>query len=530
MKSPWLGSILFALLASAVAACGPTSDPGGNGNESDLDARLVADGGVADGSSDGGTDAAADLDAAPGADAASGADAGTSPDASVGPECVGDGDCPGSNRGCYEGVCRDRCVPYLNPCDWAPSGDICLSNYCVECGADADCPGTRYTCDLSTHLCVDRPFNPNITKIGVFYHTWHCPASQDVHDVTQCLAGTEAWPPWPSDPNAQTTFWWGEPAAGYYCLTNNTALLTQHAVMLRDMGADFVFVDVTNHNYNTSSLCDRPEAMIVEPFTSLVNVWSTVPGAPKIVPWVPVCDCPSYLPSGSCNQPDSNYMVYTLLDLLMGSGMQLTYEGKPLLLVTENNIYSASSARLATLSANYTIRKMWAYEAQGTEKWSYLEGCDADPLTGQPCDQRMAVRSGSLEQLPIATAYQADYMSHTNTATPKHHGKTFRKQFETLFNNPEIPIATITGWNEWLVGRWPCGSPVCDCADPFDQTYGCFLDQYTDDYNRDIEPTNNVMGDYYYRLVQSCITLFRAGGRCTSEHANELCCHDYTAP
>lgn len=517
MKTPG-ASCLLVVLAAAFAGC--SSPPVAAGG----------DAAVGDAARDAGGDTGVLFDGALAVDGPVGPDSAAGTDASAWPECVADGDCPGTDRGCLEGICRDKCIPWLNPCDWAPSGDVCLSNYCVECTTDAHCPGTRYTCDVSRHVCQDRPFDPSRTKIGVFYHTWHCPAYADVHDVTKCLAGQQAWPPWPADNNTPTKFWWGEPAVGYYCLTDNTARLTQHAQQLRDLGADFVFVDVTNHNYNTSALCDQPQEMIVNPFTSLLSVWMTIPGAPKIVPWVPVSDCPTYLAPSSCNQPDSKYMVYTLLNLLAGSGMTFEHQGKPLLLVTENSTYPVSSTRLAALSASYTVRTMWAFEAEGTARWSYLERCDGSPLEGQPCGQRIALQGGVPEQLPIATAYSANYMSHTSTATPKHYGKTFRKQFATLLDNPEIPIATITGWNEWVVGRWHCGAPACDCANAFDATYGCFLDQYTAEYNRDIEPAKTATGDYYFRLVQSCIRLFRAGKRCTSDNAGDLCCADYSGP
>ncbi len=448
-------------------------------------------------------------------------------DMNVWPECTLDGDCNSSTRSCYQGICRDKCTIYINECEWKPSGDICSGGLCVECLKDADCPGTRYTCDTTKLVCVDKPFDPSKTKIGVFYHTWHCPSAGEIHDVSKCLAGDESWPAWPSDPNAQTSFWWAEPQDGYYCLTDNTALLTKHAEMLRDMGADFVFVDVTNHNYNTSSLCSQPEAMIIQPFTSMVNVWKTITGAPKIVPWVPVSDCPTYFPADQCTHPDNTYIVYTLLNILAGTGMTFEYQGKPLIIVTENDTYPVSESKLSALSTNYTIRKMWANEADGTPEWSYMEKCDESPTASSPCFQRAAMLGGAKEQVPISTAYQADYMSHTTTATPKHNGKTFRKQFETLLDNPDIPIATITGWNEWIVGRWKCGSPACDCGNSFDATYGCFLDQYTYEYNRDIEPAkNDPLGDYYYRLVKSCIALFRAGGRCDATHANDLCCKD----
>lgn len=448
-------------------------------------------------------------------------------DMNVWPECTQDIDCGSSTRSCYQGICRDKCTLYINDCNWKPSGNICSGGLCVECLKDADCPGTRYTCDTVKRICVDKPFDPSKTKIGVFYHTWHCPSATEVHDVSKCIAGDENWPAWPADPNTQTSFWWAEPQDGYYCLTNNTTLLTKHAEMLRDMGADFVFVDVTNHNYNTSSLCIKPEEMIVQPFTSLVNVWKNIPGAPKIVPWVPVSDCPTYFPSGQCTHPDNTYIVYTLLNILAGTGMTFEYQGKPLIIITENDTYPVSESKLSALSADYTIRKMWAFEPAGTAKWSYLERCPESPLESRPCAQRISVWNGAPEQLPIATAYGADYMSHTSTATPKYEGKTFRKQFQALLDNPEVPIALITGWNEWIVGRWKCGSPACDCANSFDATYGCFLDQYTYEYNRDIEPAkNDPLGDYYYRLVKSCIELFRAGGRCDANHVNDLCCKD----
>jgi hypothetical protein len=28
--------------------------------------------------------------------------------------------------------------------------------------------------------------------------------------------------------------------------------------------------------------------MVIDPFAKLLEVWSTIPGAPKVVPWVPV--------------------------------------------------------------------------------------------------------------------------------------------------------------------------------------------------------------------------------------------------
>jgi len=382
----------------------------------------------------------------------------------------------------------------------------------VECNSASDCPGTRYQCNPTSHVCEDKPFDPTITKIGIFYHTWHCPSAADVHDLTEILAGKAPYGPYDS------SHWWGKPADGYYCLSKNDALLAKHATLLRDMGVQFVFVDVTNHAYNSNQLNDRPVEMILQPFARMVDVWAGIQDAPRIVPWVPVVKT-------DAAHPTDKHMVYTLLNMLDAHpGLQFVHEGKPLLLVTENGAYPVDESKLTALAAKYTIRKMWANEASGTPKWSYMERCKASPLDAQRCLQRAATKGGAWEQLPIALAYQADYMSHPNTATPKHKGKTFRKQFETLIDNPEVPIATITGWNEWVVGRQQCDhAPLCTCSNPQDQN-GCFLDQYDVEYNRDMEPGQNPMGDHYYKLAKACVALFRSGARCDAAHAQDLCC------
>ena len=151
-----------------------------------------------------------------------------------------------------------------------------------------------------------------------------------------------------------------------------------------------------------------------------------------------------------------------------------------------------------------------------------MEGCDAEPLSGEPCNQRIATHDGAPEQVSITMAYQLTYMSVPDYAVPKHGGLTFRRQFQTLFDHPEAPIATITGWNEWIAQRTPCGQhQTCPCA-----TYpdGCFLDQYDIEYSRDIEPGQNERGDLYYQLLTSCIDLYRTGWICDDASASELCC------
>jgi len=460
-----------------------------------------------DGGGPGVADAAGAVDAAGRVDAGGPIDAAPPPDAFV-PECTVDADC-GDGRGCRAGLCRDACALGFY-CGGAASGSICQDGLCVECATDADCDSGRTACDARS-TCAPRSFDPGLTRFGIMYSTWHCRAAHDtpVHDISLVRAGAQRW-------GGYGVFhYWGKPAAGYYCLSEDDALLRQHAEQLRDAGIDFVFLDATNHAYVDARSDDTP-GMILGPLDRLLAVWSQVPGAPRVVPWVPVV--------GATGNP-SVYTVDAMLQRLAAyPGMQLVYLGKPLVLITANAQYPVDTTREAALAADYTVRRMWGVYGDDGAPWSFMQACASSPTDPAPCDQRVAISGGHIEQIPVAAAYQQTYMS-VPTATPKHHGLTFRKQFARAFQWPETPIVTITGWNEWIAQRQRCGDPACPCA-----TYpdGCFIDQWDVEYSRDLEPGANELGDYYYRLLRACISLFRAGDQCDAAHADDLCCHDWT--
>jgi hypothetical protein len=474
-----------ACAALALAACGPAGSPAGG------------DGGG------GGDDAPRD-----GAPPTGTIDAATPPDAFV-PECSDDGDC-GAGRGCLAGLCRDECLLGFW-CDGVESGPICQDGLCVECLVDADCESGRLRCDPTLLTCVDRPFDPSLARFGIFYSTWHCIAAEStpVHDISLVLAGQQSW-------GGYGVFhYWDQPAAGYYCPSDADPVLLEHAELLRDAGIDFVFLDATNHAYVDARSHDTP-GMILAPLDRLLAVWSGVPGAPRVVPWVPVVE------------PGSSPSVYTVDAMLQRLAaypeLQFEYLGKPLLLITENAQYPVNAAREAELAEDYTVRRMWGVYADDGAPWSFLQACQSSPTSAEPCRQRVAVTAGGIEQIPIAAAYQQTFMN-VATATPKHQGLTFRKQFERAFTWPETPIITITGWNEWIAQRQPCGHPACPCASYPD---GCFIDQWDLEYSRDLEPGANLMGDYYYQLMSACIALFRAGDQCDAAHADDVCCRPWT--
>ena len=69
-------------------------------------------------------------------------------------------------------------------------------------------------------------------------------------------------------------------------------------------------------------------------------------------------------------------------------------------------------------------------------------------------------------------------------------GHNFQEQWQRVFElNP--PFVMVTGWNEWIAGRW--GKPDGPLV---------FVDQFDQEFSRDIEPMNGGHGDnYYFQLV-----------------------------
>jgi hypothetical protein len=156
------------------------------------------------------------------------------------------------------------------------------------------------------------------------YLTWHCPqaagnpAGTPVHDIAKILSGEQSWGPYGS------WFWKSEPIDGYYCLSQRDDLLRKHAIQLRDAGMAFVYFDSSNHPSTNGSYADRPAAMIMEPLEAVLRVWSTIPGAPRIVPFVPVTSAPD---------PMVDWMMAKLGE---HPQMQLIVDGKPFFLLVSN--------------------------------------------------------------------------------------------------------------------------------------------------------------------------------------------------
>ena len=106
------------------------------------------------------------------------------------------------------------------------------------------------------------------------------------------------------------------------------------------------------------------------------------------------------------------------------------------------------------------------------------------------------------QNLHVANGQVADMSSGNARGRSFHDGKmdTTKGAVNQGFNFQEQwkralelspPFVMVTGWNEWIAGRWgKPGGPIT------------FVDQFTEEYSRDIEPMKGGHGDnYYWQLV-----------------------------
>ncbi|MDD3083630.1 MAG: hypothetical protein PHP82_01270 [Candidatus ainarchaeum sp.] len=376
---------------------------------------------------------------------------------------------------------------------------------------------------------------PSNAKFGIFYLLWHCTSlnSQGVaqYDLSKGQLGPV--PSW---------HWWGEPKLGYYCLSNNDNILRIHAEMLRDAGIDFVYVDMTNHPHITLF---EAQKMIIKPFERMLEVWKTVPNAPKIVPWLPI---PVANWNNDGDYAGNNDMINKILGYMIDSkyaGLWANFGGKKLILAVDYEYDSiswtkADDLRISAIESamfgdSFIVRKMWAWNPI-QPKWSFFEHCSdwrqfKNSGGTTTCSQRLTINGGLIEQIPVTFAYQNLCMNWDAISTPKFYGRTFRKQFETVFNNPSAIIVTIASWNEWIVQRYyssqpaPYGRGLSENSEGFKSD--CFMDAYSSEYSKDAEPANDMLGYYYYNLMKSCINIYNQGKNCSSlGMSNELCCRD----
>ena len=319
------------------------------------------------------------------------------------------------------------------------------------------------------------PFRPG-KQVGVFYFLWLGAHGQDgPFDLSRILALNPAAPQLGP---VGAFHHWGEPEFGYYT-SDDPWVFRRHATMLIDAGVDFIAIDVSNaHIYeaNLKILCDTWAEMRREGSAT-----------PKI----------TFLARTKQEEVVSKLFREVYGNAAFSSELWYEWEGKPLLL--------ASSAGLSQELADFfTFRESWAWSTakwygDGRGKWPWLDHTPQGPGLSP---------SGKLEQVAVAVAqhpvtnigrsFRAGVQPPPGQEQSER-GIYFDEQWQRVLElDPEVVF--VTGWNEWVAQRLIAGERGTRSflGAPVSPEDSIFVDAYSPEFSRDIEPMRGGFGDNYY--------------------------------
>lgn len=345
-----------------------------------------------------------------------------------------------------------------------------LSALLLCCCSDSSADGKK---DETGETNVEKVAGLDITEkkdvVSICYSVWFNGTYRPkYYNITNILAENPANPQW----GPVTAFhYWGEPAVGYYD-SDNAEVIRIHLRQLQEAKIDFIILDFTNGL--AQMLLDDAEILC----NTAMEMRKAGEKTPGIVFW--------------CQNKDSDrasngVKIYDLFYKPSKYDELFVYwSGKPLLLTTSD----PTDAGNRTLLNYFTCRKMWGLQRTlASKEWSFLQD--------EP--QNVSMNGNQAEQLSVSVAHQETYMSYP-TATTRRKGKTFQEQWRRAFSvRPKV--VTITWWNEWMAQRF---------VDENGQTR--FVDDYTREASRDIEPMKGGHGDLYYQFMKTYVEMYKSHG------------------
>lgn len=319
--------------------------------------------------------------------------------------------------------------------------------------------------------------------VGIFYFLWLGQHGTDgPYDVSKVLAThpgamiQPTSPPW--GPERHFHFW-GEPLFGYY-LSDDAWVLRKHAQLLSDAGVDTLVFDVTN------------QVTYPKSYLKLCEVFAQVRGDGGKTPQIAFL-CPFSEPGKVVSELHRDfYQPRRYPDLWFH------WKGKPLILADKEKVRRE-------LHGFFTFRKPqpdYFAGPTGPNQWGWLEISPQHVFydeAGRPEQMTVGVaQNGSGRRLCAFSekdTYGRSWHGGRKDERPDavNWGLNFAEQWgRALQVDPEFVF--ITGWNEWIAMRLPEFNGVREPV--------MFVDQYIQEYSRDIEPMKGGHGDnYYYQMV-----------------------------
>ncbi len=316
--------------------------------------------------------------------------------------------------------------------------------------------------------------------VGIFYFLWHgANWKRGPYDIGKIFA---------ADPEAMKKpdaagwgpmgypHYWGEPLFGYY-RSDDPWVLRKHAQMLANAGVDTLIFDTTNAEIYRDT------------FLKLCEVFAQARRdgvhAPQIVFMV---------------NTKAGETARKIFEALYKPGLfpelWFRWQGKPLLICDPEKAD-------AELKNFFTLRRAhWPFEMVNTKDAWHWEAAFPQPYGFHDDPKKPEQVNVSVAQNLRASDGKVTNMSHGDARGRGFHdgmqdgsrtaidrGLNCDEQWRRALQL-DPPFVMVTGWNEWIAGRFNSQGPLT------------FVDQFNEEFSRDIEPMNGGHGDnYYYQFV-----------------------------
>jgi len=341
--------------------------------------------------------------------------------------------------------------------------------------------------------------------VGMFYFVTHNNngAKEGPYNVTEILAADPVNPRWGGG-----THYWGEPETGYYIMKDEW-MIRRHARQLVDAGVDVIVLDNTN---------DR---IYKDVFVFIADVFRKMRAEGEKTPQI------------ACLASQNSVMQ--LWDEIYSRGLYadlwFRWKGKPLLMFGQHIIGDRQlmdDVRFPKeITDFFTIRQSWAWTTlkwydNGHDEWPWVDhypqsvGWHESP--DRPEYVPVAVAQHPLSNIGRSFKDGVEPERNEYDVTPvTDRGLYFDQQWQRALEvDPEFVF--VTGWNEWTAGQMTRTDPDYEqemkkwdffpgakCGKGGREVRmgeGYFIDQYNQEYSRDIEPMKGGHSDnYYYQLV-----------------------------
>jgi hypothetical protein len=320
------------------------------------------------------------------------------------------------------------------------------------------------------------PPKPN-RVVGIFYFAW-LEGNATVYDLTKIIAANPAAPVYGPE---QAFHFWGEPLFGYY-RSDDEFVIRKHAQMLADAGVDVVIFDVTNGlTYDTT--CQ-----------TLCRVFAEMRRHGQRTPQI------AFLANSAHEQVVDHLFKYFYSANLYPE-LWFQWKEKPLLLSPMENLP-------ASVTNFFSIRQSWAWTdpkgwfGDGLDKWPWLDHTP-QKFGWHESPQRAEQVSVSVAEHPVANIGRSFLNGKepppaaAKPALGLHFGEQWTRALQV---DPEFVF--VTGWNEWIAQRFVNDGRQRFLGRVLPKGGTFFVDNYSEEFSRDIEPMRGGHGDnYYYQLV-----------------------------